>query len=87
MNYSQISILEIFFEQHGGCKCFFELKDGTPCQGWISRIEPHQLRFLDSGPRSGEDEVLLNLNEIAVETLAYWDEISNRWVDFSQKNN
>lgn len=83
MDHSEKLILERFIRLYGDCKCFFELKDGTPCQGWISRMQSHQLRFLDSGPRTGEDEVLLNLNEIAVETLAYWDEISNRWVDFS----
>lgn len=85
MKNRQFLILEHFYTQHGDCKCFFELKDGTACQGWISRMEPLNLRFMDSGPLAGDEDILININQIAVETLAYWDEFLNRWVDFQPK--
>lgn len=68
---SQISILENLYARHGGCKCFFELKNGTPCQGWISSVEHPYFRFIDSGPMAGDAEILMDLNEITVDTLAF----------------
>lgn len=76
----------IFFEKfldfHGGSKCYFKLNDGTSCQGWIEEFADDQVIFTDSGPMFNNNEIQINIFEIDIETLAYFDEILHQWIDY-----
>jgi len=70
------------FETEGYGKCAFELLDGTNYQGWIMDIQDTTITWLDSGPLSEMDPLLVDLEKINENTLYYFDVVSYKWLKF-----
>ena len=67
-------------------KCYFKLENGDEYMGWIFEIIENNLVFALSGPLAPKDPVSVNINEINLNTLAYWDGEISAWTSYFGPN-
>lgn len=60
----------------------FATNDGRKLQGWIMEISDTALLISAGEGEKGKD-IWVNLQDIAADSLSYWDSKSQQWLAFS----
>ena len=63
-------------------KCAFKLLNGSYYEGWIMEVGAVQFEFGDSGPWAQEESYWFEIEQIDVQSFAYYDEQKKEWVDY-----
>ena len=84
MSVELVNILTEF--QEAGPRHYFRLVDGTHCQGYIDEVTPTTIIFIDSGPFARDLPYVFPLTDVLLETLSYWDQSRNAWLDFKPQS-
>lgn len=70
------------FQNSNYGKCYFKFVNGKECQGWITEINDDTFVYLDSGPLASEEPYIFEIDEIDINTFAYWDDEVKKWTEY-----